>query len=74
MESQSRRAQWEKRRVLCVLESQQLMKDVPGQSLKGSSMCQKGTIVSGISDLQATGEGLDQLDESHSIGDMEALL
>lgn len=38
-ESQSHRAQWEKRRVLCVLESQQLMKDLPGQSLKGPSMC-----------------------------------
>jgi hypothetical protein len=37
-------------------------------------VCQKGTIVSEDSDLEATGEGLGQLDESHSIGGMEDLL
>lgn len=59
MESQSHRPQWEKRSFLCVLEPQQLMKGLPGQSLKAPSVCQKGTMVSGVSDLQATGEGLD---------------
>lgn len=34
MESQSYKAQWVKRRVLWVLESQYLMKDLSGQSLK----------------------------------------
>lgn len=37
-------------------------------------VCQKGTVVSGASHWQATGEGLDQLDDGHSIGGMEALL
>lgn len=39
MESQSHRPQWKKRSFLCVLESQQLMKGLPGQSLKAPSVC-----------------------------------
>lgn len=66
-ESQSHRAQWEKRRVLCVSESQQLMKDLSVKSKGTIHMCHKGTAVSRVPDLEAVGEGLDQLDESQFI-------